>query len=373
MPTMTGKDFENLAQRSLNYFLATFPSFYPAASADVGITEQEEAYTFIKGIYTDVFLNPSRLGFKVVPDDSLGDRQQNKDKPALVTDIRKTIAKMEEFIALLWRMSSQGAADGNTLAVETGELDMKPAGIRQLAAFGVRTEKSENAYRFTFPVKVSGLKLLARISAMNVNPVQYNKEKPYLLFSRGVFSPAAPWTREVFGNMLADRRPFDRLIDFLEQNDFRRVDNKPYNNKISLDYICCYGSPEDELKAAFSERTHSGIEVTYEELKKNQFSLSLRLPYYKEILNNSGKMSEKVKRFVLDTTKKCDGCRYCVQTDKTGKRPLAHVTVENDKLCPFYPGFSYNWRTLDDTIVDDIIGMLQFIDTLFSDRKQPVG
>ncbi len=84
-------------------------------------------------------------------------------------------------------------------------------------------------------------------------------------------------------------------------------------------------------------------------------------------------MSEKVKRFILDTSKRCDGCRYCVQTDKTGKRPLAYVTVENDKLCPLYPGFSYIWRTLDNSVVDDIIEMLKFIDTMFAERKQPVG
>jgi hypothetical protein len=254
--------------------------------------------------------------------------------------------------------------------VNKSDSGIKPSGIRQLAAFGVQAEKLEDSYQVSFPVPASGLKLLAEISLSKANPQKWGINRPYLLFSRGIFDIESPWSREVFGNMLPDRRPFDRLIDFLEQNGYRRIDNKEYLNNISLDYIKNYGNPEDEVKSAWGERTHSGIEVIYEELRKNQFVIALRLPYFKEILQNPDRMNERVKNVVLSTTKKCDGCRYCVQTDKTGKRPLACIAVDGQNLCPLFPGFQYRWKTLDDGIVDDIIRMLNLIDELFAERKR---
>lgn len=74
--------------------------------------------------------------------------------------------------------------------------------------------------------------------------------------------------------------------------------------------------------------------MVYEEIKKNQPLISLRIPYFGEILKNSEKMNQQVKGFVISRIKKCDGCRYCVQTDKTGKRPFAYISIEEYKLCP---------------------------------------
>ncbi|MBN2238591.1 MAG: hypothetical protein JW712_02365 [Dehalococcoidales bacterium] len=101
MKNTIGKDFDNLAQRSINYFLATYPSFYPSTSSDVDAPEQKAAYEFIKGIYLRLYDDPALFGFKSLPDDSLGDREQQKDKLDLLSAIRKPIKKTEEFIVLL--------------------------------------------------------------------------------------------------------------------------------------------------------------------------------------------------------------------------------------------------------------------------------
>lgn len=44
------KSFDNLAQRSLNYFLATYPPFIPVRSDAATAEEQETAYLFLKSI-----------------------------------------------------------------------------------------------------------------------------------------------------------------------------------------------------------------------------------------------------------------------------------------------------------------------------------
>lgn len=369
MESMINRSFDNLAQRSIYYFLVTYPSFISISSDYADTDDQKAAYEFIKGVYDKLYDNPSLLGFKLEPDDSFGDWELQKSKPDLASAIRKVIKKVEEFIAVLWGASFYGQTEGNFLVVNKHDMEIKPSFLKQLAAFGVKSARNENEYILEFPFNVNGLKLLAEVSAQNVKSSTGSTQKLYLLFSRGVFDTTAPWTREVFGNMLDDRDPFDKLIDFLEQNGYKRIDNKEYNNQISLDYIKSYGKPDDELKWAWAERTHGGIEVVYEEIRKNQPLIAMRISYFREILMNNGKMNRRVKDFVISYAKKCDGCRYCVQTDKTGKKPLACVSIDEYRLCPMFAGFQYRWKSLDDNTVLGIIGMLKFIDEIFADRK----
>lgn len=370
MQGMIDKSFENLAQRSIYYFLATYPSFNPINSDYANAYEQKAAYEFIKGIYERLYEQPELLGFKLSADDAFKDWEPQKAKPGLAPAIRSTIKRLEEFIALLWRISIHGQAEERLLLVKKQDVEMKPSSVKQLATFGVRVSKKEMEYVLEFPFNVKGLQLLAGVSAQNVKQPEDGRQRPYLLFSRGVFDVAAPWSREVFGNMFEDRKPFDTLIDFLELNGYKRIDNKEYNNQISLDYIKCYGKSEDELKWAWAERTHGGIEIVYEEIKKNQPLISLRIPYFGEILKNSGNMNQQVKDFIISSTKKCDGCRYCVQTDKTGKRPFAYVPVDNYMLCPLFAGFQYRWKSLDDKTVRGMIDMLAYIDEIFAERSK---
>ena len=79
-------------------------------------------------------------------------------------------------------------------------------------------------------------------------------------------------------------------------------------------------------------------------------------------------MDKQLQHFVVSRTKKCDGCKYCVQTDKTGSRPLACISIELEgekyKLCPYFPGYNYSWSYVDDDLAEKLIRMLTFMDTL---------
>jgi hypothetical protein len=59
-------------------------------------------------------------------------------------------------------------------------------------------------------------------------------------------------------------------------------------------------------------------------------------------------------------------CGYCTQTDKTGKRKPAFLTVEHNgqhDLCLMFPGFGYTWQQLDGALAADIQAFLAFVDT----------
>ena len=323
------KDFNNLPQRSLSYFLATFPSFTPIYSDEVNQTEQYAAYRYILSIYENLYDNPMLLKLKEVPDDALEDWQPQKEKPKLASIIRGTIRKVN---TLLQQFHNDILNDNQI---------------------------SQDIQRITSDkIPIEGLKLLAQV-----------KEDNYIFFSRAIFNPVSPWSSELFGSMFENKLAFDKLLDFLEKNGYLRVDNKDLSHGISLDYIKSYGSPEDKLKWAWAERTRAGIELIFEETKKNQPLLSMRIPYYKEILTNIDSMSEVVRYFVVKTSKECNNCRYCVQTDKSGKRPLSYISIDNKAICPLFCGFHFRWKTIDTEIVDNIIGLLQHIDVIFEDRK----
>jgi len=329
MESMINKDFDNLSQRCVYYFLVTYPSFYPVKSDKADESEQKAAYDFILNIYKNLYDDPMLLKIKPVPDDALNEWQPQKEKPGLAPKLRGIIKKINGFIKQFHQDISDGTPINKNILCLAGE-----------------------------NIPIHGLKLLAEISKDN-----------YIYFSRGIFDPAAPWTREVFGNMFENRDAFDKLLDFIETNHYTRVDNKDLNHGISLDYIKNYGSPDDMLKWAWAERTRGGIEIVYEEILKNQPLLTMRIPYFAEILKNADKMNERVRNFIISQSKKCDNCRYCVQTDKTGKRPLSFISVGEKQICPLFCGFQYRWKILENETVENIIAMLEFIDELFAKKN----
>jgi hypothetical protein len=83
-------------------------------------------------------------------------------------------------------------------------------------------------------------------------------------------------------------------------------------------------------------------------------------------------MDRNLQKFVTGQTKKCDGCNYCIQTDKTASRPRAciPVTFEQEKynLCSYFPGYTYCWTGIDDNLADQLIDMLVFMDTYASNQ-----
>jgi hypothetical protein len=86
----------------------------------------------------------------------------------------------------------------------------------------------------------------------------------------------------------------------------------------------------------------------------------------KHFLENFQFMESKLKNFVISRTKKCDSCRYCVQTDKTNSRPFAYISInhenKNHNLCPIFPGYYYSWTSINNELVEQLIDMLKFMD-----------
>jgi hypothetical protein len=121
------------------------------------------------------------------------------------------------------------------------------------------------------------------------------------------------------------------------------------------------------IKEAWAERTHGGFGANYDPLMDIPALFWLRIPYYRKLLEQFNQMDNEVKDFVLGRGKKCNNCRYCVQTDKTGTKKPTFVTVEHKQkyaMCTYFPGFNYCWTQLDQANVNGIIGLLTFADRI---------
>lgn len=355
-----GQDFNNQAQRMIYNYIATYSPFYCVETSEVSIDQQKSAYEFLLNIYLKLYEDPTILGLQLLPDDSYTDWELHNNRPNLVTKMRSMLKKVDEFISTLHNVFLVGFIENDSFIINTEELHLKSTFIKQLNLLLITCEKNNSSYILTCSKDtLLGLKFLAKISAENTL-------KPYFLFSRGIFNTASPFTIDLFRELLGDENAYNKLIQFFLTHDYRRIDNR--ENRISLDFVKNHSDKDTEVKSNWAERTHSGIEFGFEELRYNQLFIGLRVPYFADVLKAMDKADDKIRNYVVHQSKRCDNCGYCTQTDKTGTRPRQYVPVQYDGkmyyICPLFCGYQYRWRKLNDEIVNNIIMFLSFVDTV---------
>ena len=186
-------------------------------------------------------------------------------------------------------------------------------------------------------------------------------------FSRCLLREDYSYASDIYARLSGNEAAFRRLEGYLTENGYTRMDN--WDGTLTLDYYKTHGD-KAPTKGGFQYGIkHTGISASYDLLMESPAVFGLCIPRMKEILTAFDSMATRVQDFVVARTKRYDGCRLCVQTDKTGKRPLANLPVRYGekelRLCPYFPGYNYCWTALSDALVDDMIAMLRFMDGLF--------
>lgn len=162
------------------------------------------------------------------------------------------------------------------------------------------------------------------------------------------FQKEYPYTADIYAKLLGEE-PFRRLEGWMLQNGYWRYDiydATASDCKLSLTYANPLWGKEAPNGGFEYKIKHTGISVRYDYYTAQPTVLGLCIPNgLKTFLTAFDSMDDKPQEFVIERTKKCDGCRYCVQTDKTGTRLLAYIPVtcaqKKYLLCPYFPGYSY--------------------------------
>ena len=350
-----GNKYNSNYARAAAYFLGTCADRQNEAS-------RASAYDFITGIYSAIMESPEKLGLKPTADIWLEPWEQQRERAKDVKIIRDSIKKIEALISELFKLITAAELCDDSLVLNENCAKPKKMLTAALRETGVVTENG----KITLPEGCArGLKELADISAKNIIHITDNTpidDKAYLYFSRCVFEPEENWTARVFDRGLGADGQLLWLCEELEKRGYKRIDCKD-GKIISLDYVKQYGKKDGPVKMSWADKGHCGIELTFEDLRLEPYFIWLRMPEFKSVLEHCSEFPADVSDFIAKSTKTCDGCRYCIQTDKTGKRPLAAISVNNEMKCPYFPSFGMNWRFLDGKLAGDI---LKFIDTVYS-------
>lgn len=357
MTYKNGAHYDSNYARAAAYFLSTCAP-KPDGEAELS------AYTLITGIYEAIGRDPSAIGYKPTEDLWFEPWEPQRGREKDVKNIREPIAKIEKLIKELFDAVEIGEATDAGLVFSAGS----PSSALSLALKQASYTLEKNPQTILRLPRgcAAALKKLCALSRENTVPITDGPldDKAFLFFSRCVFDVSDNWTAKAFDAAIDGGGLIVKLCAELERRGYTRTDCRD-GKKISLDYSKQHGKKAEPVKAAWGERSHSGIELSYEELRLEPCFLWMRMPMFKTVLEKADSLPSEVAEFIASNTKTCDGCRYCVQTDKTKTRPLAAVKLSGKNKCPMFPGFTFNWRRIDGELCEKILKTLDAVDALF--------
>lgn len=329
--------YTSLEQRMASAYLAMLPAFVPDEQAEVGIAEQQEFYDIMKSLYQLLFDEPSLIVSKLHEDDVFPSRYKKAyGKPELQENMSKCKKAIHSLLLNMYLMG-QGA-----------EVKLNKRQLKVLSIIGIEDlSKLPTAWKW-----------------MSNRPGADQTAFAYCLFNKDYV-----YSTDIYARMLGENA-FRRLEAWMVSHGYKPYDI--YNTewpdyRLTLTYANpAWGSERPNAGYEYKIR-HTGISAQYDVYVDDPVRFGLCIPNgLKQFLDAFDTMSDSVKDFVITRTKKCDGCKYCIQTDKTGKRPLACMPIFHGqteyKLCPYFPGYNYSWRSIDDDLVDRLIELLSFMD-----------
>lgn len=372
------ESFDNMAQRVAYGHVGAMPKFVPVASDAADGDSQRQMYDLMLNINRAVCETPEVFGLPLHPDDAYESFALRNRKPELVRDLKAIKAKLDKWYLLLIDIGRKGELTPEGMRVSKAALKLPKGADERLAAIGIRVEVSEGYYALTsasYPRLFPGWKLLAQTSESARWPgqIEYPQSRSYpvVAFSHALFDLSYPCSLDVFRQLLDDPEPLRMIREALEALDYRYMDIR--ESILSADWYKLYGKKPSPLKSSWSGKEYGGLTVEYNYLQRPPFEYSLRVPMYAQLLEAFDRMDDELKDFVTGTGKKCDGCGYCTQTDKTGERPRQLTKVEYAQkayaMCNLYPGFSFRWNALDLKRARMIIALLRFCDSLFAEDR----
>jgi hypothetical protein len=291
-----------------------------------------------------IYEDPAVLGLPAVPDDAYGYVEVNNRKPELIKAMRGILKKVDGFYELLLQLGCAGETMGGALRVPKAVLTLQVKQTAWLESFGLRAEDAGDAvllqsdgFDGIFPAW-RALSAAARACG-----------QPVAAFARGMFDPALPYGDDVFGFLSGSEPLFRSLMEWLRANGYDRKDA-----------VSECGSRIDWRKP-FPGKDIGGISIWYDYRKKYPVIFELRIPRFREVLHRYDAMDPRLQALIIERSKKCDGCGYCVQTDRANRKRMtmqAELDGTQHAICPFF--LYLCWHGLSEGPIAAMEGLLQF-------------
>lgn len=340
-----GKSFDNLAQRIIYAYKCTYPDFMPVNHSEVSQESQKQMHGFLGDTLCNIYDDPTIINIKIEPDDYYENNALNKSKPELIVSMKKVEKKLIDFYKLLYGIGESGRIDGDKLYVSKEEFKITRNKLAQLGEVGILSESNENdviLYSEKYPDLFPAFQLLCQTHALE----KERFPKGLLMFMYCIYDLENYKAVNIYGDASQNRECISELEDYFQ--------GKSYISLYKHGGLC-YEKEHPDKQLGY-------INISFEWHKKDQMQYDLRVPNFRLLLNHYDEMDDELKGFVFSRTKKCNGCGYCTQTDKSGKRkPLTMALEYNGQTvgkCPLYPNL--RWRTINNGIARDMKKIMDF-------------
>ena len=363
MRAKNGMIYQNNYARTAAFYEATCA---PAVENDL---TKKAANEFLISIYRTIGEQCDDIGLKAVSDVFFQPWEQQKGREADVKVIRTPFIKIEELMEQLFFYCRNAVITEKGLSVSTEIFSPKKIFISVLSAAGAPVTKKGKIEINCGKDCAEGLKKLSELAVTTRTDGTEDLIKSVFYFSRCVFDHDVDWLSQCFDDMMdADGRIVFLCAKLNELGYHREV--MIDGRYISLNYVKEYGKKAEPIKRAWADKSHLGIEISYEDLCIVPATLHIRLPRFAELLSRFDEIPDDAKKLIFEKVKNCDGCRYCVRTDKSGMRPLAAIAVEGVRKCPYFPSFSLRWNEVSEELPKQIMSLLEAY-TIFGDKQLP--
>jgi hypothetical protein len=335
------REYTYLEQRMVKYYWNLLAPYYPTKELPEAC--QSEYYEFVRDLYDGLFTKPEAFFTKLYEDDAHPNRFNCREygKPDLKVHMKKDRDKIEALFQLLIVLWSEGDVTEDGLIYKTP------------------LSKSQQNMLTYMNFEVTDGMIKHKKYANIGQAIQYlaGKDKPLWALMSCWFDATYPYLEYTYEKCY-DKEQYQRLTQWLKENGY--LNSIGSCSGVTLDYYKCSSKGEKQIGYAIhGDKYHYGFTFEYRPDPRIMQHCEPRIIQFGDMLKQYDELSENTKKLILQRTKRCDGCRYCIQTDKTGKRPMAAIKlVDGTSRCPYYPGFNYSFERLSKEDVDNIIAFL---------------
>ncbi len=337
-----GNSFDSLAHRMVYRYKCTFPDYLPLERDNVSQDAQRQMRGFLKDVICSIYEDPSSIGLKTEKDDSIENWEMMNSRPELVKVMRKMEKVLLEFYTFLYTIGENGELQDNKLYVSNTIMKFTKKRLMQLDALGLTDESQGDGTVFhceKYPELFPAWKLLC-----NNNHISLKNGISSFIYC--MYDVSRYKAEHLFGKITGN----SLLIRDLEDHFIK----KGYN--------CSFDDYGIHWEKEYTDNQKGKADFFFDWKRRDQMVYIFHVPSFRQALASFDKMDNELKDITFSRTKKCDGCGYCTQLDKTGKRkPLALTLAYNGQKvekCPLFPNLT--WRLIDEREVNAIKRLFDF-------------
>lgn len=177
---------------------------------------------------------------------------------------------------------------------------------------------------------------------------------------------------DIFRPFAVDLEAYDRLIGWLLSKGYHyhpRMNRSDVNNFEATEISFMKNiNGQNTMIGSMYEHDHIGIFITFNALTRGQTFFMLSAQDVRETLSQLDSLKPEMQKFLIEYHARCDGCGYCTQRNRARTSNPRPYTINVDysgtqySLCPINYVYTYCWCTLNEVLVDGIIGYLELME-----------